>query len=178
MKTKKKDSKLIDFSEIEKLNPIERQKILKRLLSKENNRELFKRINEEIIRAELEEEDLEKSLEEPKKEEKEKTTGNLDKLVERFAEKTETKEEEKGFVSGVLYNVKEEEHHHAYQIYTSYNPVSHEEPMKREFTSTEKSFLKEEVESKIEEQNLSIETGIKKITDLYKGKKKEEHNGH
>ena len=177
MKTQNK-VKSLNLKEIEKLHPVERQKVLKEFLASEKNKELLKLINEEIRKAELEEETLEKLEDIPKKE-KEKGS-NLDNLVQRISENETEPQKKEITVSGKLYNVKEEEHQ-AYKVYNSYNPTSHEQPVKVEFTSTteQNSLLKGEINSKFGEQNLSIESGIKKVTDLYKGKKKEEErNGH
>ena len=168
MKAKEKHE--INFTEIEKINPVERQKILKELFSKTKDRELLKRIGEEIIRAEIEEEKLEKNLEEPVKEEKTENT-NLDNLVERFSENTSEKERENQKETSKGYGIDIPSLYEAYKV----DLYSHEHKSHNvEITGN----MGDKVTTGLGEQDLSSNFSLKKLSELYNKGKKEKEHGH
>ena len=168
MKTKEKSE--INFTEIEKINPVDRQKILKELFSKAKDRELLKRISEEIIRAEIEEENLEKNLEEPQKEEKIETTS-LDNLVERFSEDTPEREKENQKETGKVYGADTTSLYDAYKV----DLYSHDH---KSFNIEITGNTGDKVTTGLGEQDLSSNFSLKRLSEMYNKGKKEKDHGH
>ena len=171
---KAKTPEKLDLKDLEKLHPVDREKVLRDLLIKEKNEKLLKIIKDEIEKAEEEQQEA-KNLEDISKTQPKTKEKELDSLVRnetRELEEAEVRKENKQ-ISGKLYSVKDREHQKAYEVYSAYNPKmnEHEHPnIKLEITSTTER--KEEKSRLGEEQG--IESGIKKMTDLYKKTKKEE----
>ena len=157
-----------DLSELNKLNPADRQRILKELLSKETNENFLKLLSEEIRKAELEEEKLE-NLENLAEKKEGKKESNLDNLVEKYDEETNTKKEQQK-VSGALYNVKEQS---IYDIQSAYAGHQHTQ----EFKSPELALNSDKVTTGLSQESLSNNSGLDKTKDLYNKKKTHEH-GH
>ena len=154
---------------IEKLHPIERQRFLKSLLVNEKDKEIIKKISEEIKKAELEEEHLQSLEEIPK--EKDDNENNLDNIVKNLSDIEPVKENKTGI--GQVYSQNQEE---AYKVYSSYNPLKNEhEHLHVEITNSSS----DKVTTGIGEENLSSNFGLNKLTNLYnKDKKKSHEHGH
>ena len=165
MKTQSKVN-FFNLKEIKNLNPVERQKVLREFLATEQNKEILKLINEEIRKAEIEEETLE-NLEDIQKKEEEKES-NLDNLVQKFSENEEFKEHEKKIV-GDVYGLHKDD---SYKVYSAYNPLQQED-FRVNISSTTNS---DKVTTGISEENLS--SNFKKMTELYNKKNKKEGHEH
>ena len=160
-------TKKLPLKRLEQLHPIEREKELRKVLLENKNKKFLRIINEEIEKAE-EEQEHSASLEKiPKKETKEKEPEGLSTLVKKEAEELEENKKEKIRI-GKVYGVKEEHRENKYSTYTVYSP--HKENIKVEITSTQSA------PANPPEIN-TAEESIKKTTELYlsKNKKREKH---
>lgn len=161
-------TKKTSLKKINQLHPIEREKELRKLLLENKSKKFLKIINEEIEKAESEQEHVGSLESIPKKIEEESKA--LDSLVKRESKNLEEEKKEKTKI-GKLYGHSEE--NNKLQYAGSYSPYeNHQDHIKIEIQSTTNPVkLNESI-------NTTTEENIKKTTELYMSKKKEEKHEH